>query len=52
MQALSSAQIEEERIHLVLPGFKSHFLPIRFLSRENFANALAREISRLGVQLA
>jgi hypothetical protein len=26
------SQIEEERIHSVLPGFKSHFLPSRFLS--------------------
>jgi hypothetical protein len=26
------ARIEEERIHPALPGFKSHFLPSRFLS--------------------
>jgi hypothetical protein len=29
---LDAFTFEEERIHSVLPGFKSHFLPSRFLS--------------------
>ncbi len=32
-------------MHSVLPGFKSHLLPSRFLNREiSLASALAREI--------
>jgi hypothetical protein len=47
----SQQEIEEEGIHPVLPGFKSHLLPSRFLSGSRawkFRGRLAREISRLG----